>query len=171
MLKLIAIADFALTIATSAQGMTPAPLAPPDDIGDTSGRRMWPGQDQNQRCMRRADDRTPDSPRRPQMRAMAGRRLRPIVSREAARRQESPRYRRSVVKGPGGCGRFCTGGVSPPTSLRSVSLLQADWPERVLQPTGLGILRQRKPGCLAALCTGKFLGRYGGAIYGPRRAS
>ena len=32
MLKLIAIAGFALTIATSAQGMTPAPLAPPDDM-------------------------------------------------------------------------------------------------------------------------------------------
>lgn len=32
MLKLIAIAGFALTIATSAQGMTPAPLVPPDDM-------------------------------------------------------------------------------------------------------------------------------------------
>jgi hypothetical protein len=32
MLKLIAIAGFALTIATSAQGMTPVPLAPPDDM-------------------------------------------------------------------------------------------------------------------------------------------
>ena len=32
MLKLIAIAGFALTIATSAQGMTPAPLAPPNDM-------------------------------------------------------------------------------------------------------------------------------------------
>ena len=32
MLKSIAIAAFALTIATSAQGMTPAPLAPPDDM-------------------------------------------------------------------------------------------------------------------------------------------
>jgi hypothetical protein len=32
MLRLIAIAGFALTIATSAQGMTPAPLAPPDDM-------------------------------------------------------------------------------------------------------------------------------------------
>jgi hypothetical protein len=31
MLKLIAIAAFALTIATSAQGMTPAPLTSPDD--------------------------------------------------------------------------------------------------------------------------------------------
>ena len=30
MLKLIAIGGFALTIATSAQGMTPAPLAPQD---------------------------------------------------------------------------------------------------------------------------------------------
>jgi hypothetical protein len=30
MLKLIAIAGFALIIATSAEGMTPAPLAPPD---------------------------------------------------------------------------------------------------------------------------------------------
>jgi hypothetical protein len=32
MLKLIAVAGFALTIATSAQGMTPAQLAPPDDM-------------------------------------------------------------------------------------------------------------------------------------------
>jgi hypothetical protein len=32
MLKLIAMAGFALTIATAAQGMTPAPLAPPNDI-------------------------------------------------------------------------------------------------------------------------------------------
>jgi len=32
MLKLIAVAAFALTIATSAQGMTPAPLAPPDGM-------------------------------------------------------------------------------------------------------------------------------------------
>jgi hypothetical protein len=32
MLKLIVIAGFALTIATSAQGMTPAPLAPPNGI-------------------------------------------------------------------------------------------------------------------------------------------
>ena len=45
--------------------------------------------------------------------------------------------------------------------------MQADCPERVLKPAGLGILNQRKPGCLAALCTRKFLGRYGGAIYGP----
>jgi hypothetical protein len=32
MLKLIAVAGFASTIATSAQGLTPAPLAPPDDM-------------------------------------------------------------------------------------------------------------------------------------------
>ena len=32
MLKLIAVAGFALAIATSAQGMTPAPLAPPDNM-------------------------------------------------------------------------------------------------------------------------------------------
>jgi hypothetical protein len=32
MLRFIAVAGFALTIATSAQGMTPAPLAPPDDM-------------------------------------------------------------------------------------------------------------------------------------------
>jgi hypothetical protein len=32
MLKLIAIGGFALTIATSAQGMTPAPLAPQDGM-------------------------------------------------------------------------------------------------------------------------------------------
>lgn len=32
MLRLIALAGFALTIATSAQGMTPAPLALPDGI-------------------------------------------------------------------------------------------------------------------------------------------
>jgi hypothetical protein len=32
MLKLIAIGGFALTIATSAQAMTPAPLAPPDSM-------------------------------------------------------------------------------------------------------------------------------------------
>ena len=32
MLKLIAIAGFALTVATSAQGMTPAPLASPNDM-------------------------------------------------------------------------------------------------------------------------------------------
>ena len=32
MLRLIVAAGFALTIATSAQAMTPAPLAPPDDM-------------------------------------------------------------------------------------------------------------------------------------------
>ena len=32
MLKLIAVAGFALTVATSAQGMTPAPLAPSNDF-------------------------------------------------------------------------------------------------------------------------------------------
>ena len=32
MLRLIAIAGFALTLATSAQGMTPAPLALPNDM-------------------------------------------------------------------------------------------------------------------------------------------
>ena len=32
MFRLIAVAGFALTIATSAQGMTPAPLVPPDDM-------------------------------------------------------------------------------------------------------------------------------------------
>ena len=32
MLKLIAVAGFALTIATSAQAMAPAPLAPPDEM-------------------------------------------------------------------------------------------------------------------------------------------
>ena len=32
MLKLIAVAGFVLTVATSAQGMTPAPLAPPNDM-------------------------------------------------------------------------------------------------------------------------------------------
>jgi hypothetical protein len=45
--------------------------------------------------------------------------------------------------------------------------LQADCPERVLKPAGFGITGQRKPGRLAALCTCKFLGRYGGTIYGP----
>jgi hypothetical protein len=32
MFRLIAVAGFALTVATSAQGMTPAPLALPDDM-------------------------------------------------------------------------------------------------------------------------------------------
>jgi hypothetical protein len=32
MLKLIAVAGFALSVATSAQGMTPAPLVQPDDM-------------------------------------------------------------------------------------------------------------------------------------------
>jgi hypothetical protein len=32
MLRLIAVAGFALTVATSAQGMTPAPLALPDGL-------------------------------------------------------------------------------------------------------------------------------------------
>jgi hypothetical protein len=32
MLKLIAVAGFALAVVTSAQGMTPAPLAPSNDI-------------------------------------------------------------------------------------------------------------------------------------------
>jgi hypothetical protein len=32
MLRLIAVAGFALTVATSAQGMTPAPIAAPDGI-------------------------------------------------------------------------------------------------------------------------------------------
>jgi hypothetical protein len=32
MLKSIAVAGFALAVATSAQGMTPAPLAPPNDM-------------------------------------------------------------------------------------------------------------------------------------------
>jgi hypothetical protein len=32
MLRLIAVVGFALSIATSAQGMTPAPLAMPDDM-------------------------------------------------------------------------------------------------------------------------------------------
>lgn len=32
MLRMIAVAGFALTIATSAHGMTPAPLAPPDGM-------------------------------------------------------------------------------------------------------------------------------------------
>jgi hypothetical protein len=32
MLRLIAITGFALTVATSAHGMTPAPLAPPNDM-------------------------------------------------------------------------------------------------------------------------------------------
>jgi hypothetical protein len=32
MLRLIAVVGFALTIVTSAQAMTPAPLAPPDDM-------------------------------------------------------------------------------------------------------------------------------------------
>jgi hypothetical protein len=51
--------------------------------------------------------------------------------------------------------------------LRNVSLLQADWPKRVFKPACLGILNQRKPCCFASLCAGNFLGRYGGAIYGP----
>ena len=83
------------------------------------------------------------------------------------KRNDMHRYRFLCTKGPGGSGLFCTDSVSPPTSLRSVSLLQADCPERVLKPAGLGILSQRQPRCLAALCTGKFLGRYGGAIYRP----
>lgn len=45
--------------------------------------------------------------------------------------------------------------------------MQADWPERVLKPAGLGILNQRKPGCLAALRTRKFLGRYDSTIDDP----
>ena len=47
--------------------------------------------------------------------------------------------------------------------------MQADCPERVLKPAGLGILDQRKPGCLAALYACKFLGRHGGAIYGSAK--
>ena len=78
MLKLIAVAGFALTIATSAQAMAPAPLAPPDEmvtqVAVGCGRR----QDQNRRRMRRTNDCAPNSPRRPQMPAMARRRLRPI---------------------------------------------------------------------------------------------
>ena len=177
MLKLIAVAGFALTIATSAQGMTPAPLARAGRYGDTSGGRMRSGQDQNQRCMRSADDRAPDSPRRPQMRAMAGRRLRPI----SVAGSDAVKDRHGVGIGTisNGLCESCSAGAAgfaratfrQPTGLRSVSLLQADCPERVLKPAGLGILNQRKPGCLAALCTGKFLGRYGGAILRPRRAS
>lgn len=45
--------------------------------------------------------------------------------------------------------------------------MQADCPESVLKPARLGILNQRKPGCLAALYARKLLGRHGGAIYGP----
>jgi len=37
----------------------------------------------------------------------------------------------------------------------------------IFKPAGLGVLNQRKPGCLAALYARKFLGRHGGAIYGP----
>jgi hypothetical protein len=73
MLRLFAIAGFALTVATSAQGMTACAACSAGRHGDTSCRRMWPGQNKNRRCMLRTDDRTPDSPRHPQMRAMAGR--------------------------------------------------------------------------------------------------
>ena len=38
-----------------------------------------------------------------------------------------------------------------PASLRSASLLQANWPERILKSAGLRVLNQGKPRCLAAL--------------------
>jgi hypothetical protein len=43
MLKLIAVAGFALTVATSAQGMTPAPLAPPNDMVTQVAAGCGPG--------------------------------------------------------------------------------------------------------------------------------
>jgi len=71
-----------------------------------------------------------------------------------------PGIRRRAVAG------FARATSRQPNSLRSASLWQADSPERVFKPAGLGVFNRRKPCCLAALWTAKFLGRYGRAIYG-----
>jgi hypothetical protein len=47
--------------------------------------------------------------------------------------------------------------------------LQTEGPKRVLKAAGLGMLSERKPGCLAPLCAGKLLSRYCGAIYSPAK--
>lgn len=78
MLKSIAVAGLALAVATSAQGMTPAPLAPPNDmvtqvaVGCGMGRTRVNGV-----CVTRTTMRHARRAAR-KMRAMAGRRLRPI---------------------------------------------------------------------------------------------
>jgi hypothetical protein len=47
---------------------------------------------------------------------------------------------------------------------RAFSLWDAKRPKRLVRAPGLGVLNQRLPGRVAALCAGKFLGRNHGAV-------
>ena len=75
MLRLIAIAGFALSISTSAQAITPAPLPQVDEMVTQVAVGCGPGRTRIRRRMRCTDYRPPDPPRRPSVCAMAGRYL------------------------------------------------------------------------------------------------
>ena len=78
MLRLIAVAAFALSIATSAQGMSPAPLPQPDNMVTQVAAGCGPGRTMvNGVCVARTTiHQTPG--RRPPVRAMASRHLRRV---------------------------------------------------------------------------------------------
>jgi hypothetical protein len=71
MIRLIAVIGFALSIATSAQAMAPAPI--PQIVNDeiTQIAAAWSGQDPSQRRMRGKDHHPSNPPRRSPMCAMA----------------------------------------------------------------------------------------------------
>ena len=78
MIRLIAVAGFALTVATAAQAMSPAPLHLPDGIttkppldAERVEHSWW--------CLRGQDHQTPSPQSRPQVCSMARRRLRSVL--------------------------------------------------------------------------------------------
>ena len=76
MLRLMAVAGFAVIVATSAQAMTPAPLPQVDDVVTRVAVGCGPGRTRvNGVCVARTTVRQ-NSPSRPQVCAMAGWRLR-----------------------------------------------------------------------------------------------
>ena len=60
MLRLIATAGFALSVAVSAQAMTPAPIAQPDSMITEIAAACRRRQDSRQRCMCRKNHRSSD---------------------------------------------------------------------------------------------------------------
>ena len=67
MIRLIAVAGFALAVATSAQAITPAPIAQSDGM-ITHSPRMRPRQDNGRWPVRGQNHHPPDPPGRPQVR-------------------------------------------------------------------------------------------------------
>ena len=62
MIRLIAVAGFVLTVATSAEAVTPAPIHHPDSLITQVASCLRLGYDANKRCLRGQNSRPPCAP-------------------------------------------------------------------------------------------------------------